>query len=485
MKTRNIFNIRSTWMAALLLIPLISACGDGGGSAIGTGPVPTILETSPLDTAIAVPINSNVAATFSAAMNSTSINTTNFTVVGAGETALAGTVSLDAASNTATFNPTGNMTVSKLYTATLTTGVKSALGMALANNYVWSFTTGTTADTTAPTVLSTNPANAATAVVLGSTVSANFSEALAPATVNATTFTLKQGATSVAGTVSYSNKVATFTPAANLTASKVYTATLTTGITDLVAPANALAANVVWSFTTGTTATAAGPAAVNLRTAGNFVILTKTGVTNVHTSAISGNVGASPITAAAMNNVFCSEITGTIYGADAAYTGSGAVTCFAGTAADNTLVANAILDMGTAYADASGRTTPDFTELGAGNISGLTLVPGLYKWGTTVNINTNVTLSGGPNDVWIFQIAGDLIQANGTSVLLIGGALPKNIFWQVAGLTGATIGTTAVMEGVVLAAKAIAVSTTATVHGRLLAQTAVTLDQNTITQPAP
>ena len=185
-----------------------------------------------------------------------------------------------------------------------------------------------------------------------------------------------------------------------------------------------------------------------------------------------------------MNNVFCTEIVGTIYGSDAGYTGSGAISCFAGASPDNTLVANAVLDMGTAYADAAGRTTPDFTELGAGDISGLTLVPGLYKWGTGVLISTDVTLSGGPNDVWIFQIAGDITQANGSSILLAGGALAKNIFWQVGGV-GVTIGTTAVFEGVILAEKAVNMNTGATLNGRLLSQTEVTLIQNTVTQPAP
>jgi len=487
MQTKNNFTGRSLWLAALLLIPLVTACGGGGGGGTGTGPVPTVLDTNPVDTAIAVPLNASVTATFSGAMNSSTIDTSSFTVIGAAETALSGAVNYNATTQTVSFTPTGNMTASKLYTATLTNSIRSSGGVTLASNYVWSFTTGTMADTTAPTVLTTSPANAATAVVLNSTVVANFSEALAPATVNSTTFTLKQGATSIAGAVSYLNKVATFTPTNPLLASKVYTATLTTAITDLGNPATALAADYVWTFTTGSVAAAAGPAAVNLRTSGNFVILTKTGVTNVHTSAITGHVGASPITAAAMNNVFCSEmvVPSRIYGANAAYTGSGAVTCFSGLPADNTLVANAVLDMGTAYTDAAGRTTPDFTELGAGNISGLTLVPGLYKWGTTVNINTNVTLSGGPNDVWIFQVSGDVIQANGTSVLLIGGALPKNIFWQVGGGTGVSIGTTALMQGVMLAVKGITVNTGATVNGRLLSQTAVTLQVNTVTQPAP
>jgi hypothetical protein len=122
---------------------------------------------------------------------------------------------------------------------------------------------------------------------------------------------------------------------------------------------------------------------VNLRTAGDFVILSKTGITTVPDSAISGNIGSSPITAASMDTIACPQmVTGSIYGFDAAYTGNGNTTCFKGTAPDNTLVANAILDMGTAYTEAAGRVSPDFTELYAGDISGQTLAPGLYKWGT-------------------------------------------------------------------------------------------------------
>ena len=142
----------------------------------------------------------------------------------------------------------------------------------------------------------------------------------------------------------------------------------------------------------------------------------------------------------------------------------------------------AVGDMETAYTDAAGRTLPDFTELGAGEIGGLTLVPGLYKWGTGVSIPTDVTLSGGPNDVWIFQIAGTLTQANATRVTLTGGALAKNVFWQASGAVA--IGTTAHFEGIILAKTMIAMKTGASANGRLLAQTAVTLDQNTVTQPA-
>ena len=254
-----------------------------------------------------------------------------------------------------------------------------------------------------------------------------------------------------------------------------------------------LAASAVFVLTGPIVALAAGPAPVNLLSAGNFAILSETGITNTgsHTTVITGNIGSSPITAAAMNNVFCSEITGTIYGVNAAYTGSGVTTCFAGNPplSNKTLVDNAVLDMGTAYTDAAGRTLPTATELGAGDIGGMTLAPGLYKWSTDVNIPTNLTLSGGPNDVWIFQIAGNLSIASGGSVpagikvVLTGGAKASNVFWQVGGPTGATLGTYSTFNGTILSAKQVIIQTGAVLNGRALAQTQVTLDANTVSVP--
>ena len=225
-----------------------------------------------------------------------------------------------------------------------------------------------------------------------------------------------------------------------------------------------------------------GPAPVDLLSisTNNFAVLTASGITNTgsHLSPITGNIGASPITAAAMDNVFCSEMTGTIYGVDAAYTGSGAVTCFSGTAPSKTLVDQAVADMGTAYDNAAGRT-PDYTELGAGNIGGLNLGLATYKWGTGVLIPTNVMLTGGANDVWIFQIAQGLTVSSGVQIILAGGALPQNIFWQTFG--AADLGTTSVFKGVLLSKTSIVMKTGSTVDGRLLAQTAVTLDQTRVT----
>lgn len=143
----------------------------------------------------------------------------------------------------------------------------------------------------------------------------------------------------------------------------------------------------------------------------------------------------------------------------------------------------AIADMETAYTEAAGRVSPDYTELHAGDVTGQTLVPGLYKWGTGVLISAGgVTISGTPTDVWIFQIAQDLTVANDAIVTLSGGALASNIFWQVAGQV--TMGTSAQMEGIILCQTQIAMSTGATLNGRALAQTAVTTDGNTIVQPS-
>jgi hypothetical protein len=140
----------------------------------------------------------------------------------------------------------------------------------------------------------------------------------------------------------------------------------------------------------------------------------------------------------------------------------------------------AISDMNAAYTDAAGRATPDFTNLGSGEIGGLTLTPGLYKWTTGVTISTSVTINGGPNDIFIMQISGTLTMASAKSVILTGGVVASNIFWQTSGAV--TIGTNSVFNGNVLGATAINLQTNAAANGRLLAGTAVALDANAVNQ---
>jgi hypothetical protein len=217
-----------------------------------------------------------------------------------------------------------------------------------------------------------------------------------------------------------------------------------------------------------------GQAPVALGWAGSFAILSKSGITDVPASAITGDVGTSPITGAAITGLDCAEVTGTIYTVDAA-----GPACRVEYPA---LLAAAVSDMETAYTDAAGRTSPDATELGAGNIDGMTVAPGLYKWGTGVLIPTGVTLDaqGDTNAVWIFQIAGVLSVGNGAVVTLSGGAQAKNIYWQV---TQATLGTTSDVKGIILSSTSITMNTGATLDGRALAQTAVTLQMNAVTEP--
>jgi hypothetical protein len=235
---------------------------------------------------------------------------------------------------------------------------------------------------------------------------------------------------------------------------------------------------LILALAVGTASAAQAP--VNLGTAGNFVILSKTGISTTGTTSIVGDIGVSPIDSTAItgfglimdsSNQFSTSsiVTGKVYAADY-------------TSPTPTIMTTAISDMETAYTDAAGRTNPTATELGAGNIDGMTLAPGLYKWGTGVTIPNGVTLSGGANDVWIFQIAQDLTVGNGAKVTLSGGAQAKNIFWQVAGQT--TLGTTSVFNGIILDQTAIVVNTGATLNGRALAHTAVTLIANVITAPS-
>lgn len=213
-------------------------------------------------------------------------------------------------------------------------------------------------------------------------------------------------------------------------------------------------------------------AAVDLGVAGDFVILSKTGITNVYKSTITGNLGTSPITGAALL-VSCAEVAGKIYTVDAA-----GPACKITSAS---MLTTAVANMQTAYTDAAGRSNPDFLNLGAGNIGGRRLTPGLYKFTSAVTIPTDIEISGGPNDVWIFQIAGTLIVSSAVNITLTGGAQAKNIFWQTAGAV--TCGTTSHFEGNILGQTGINLQTGASINGRMLAQTAVTLQMNTVTKP--
>ena len=227
----------------------------------------------------------------------------------------------------------------------------------------------------------------------------------------------------------------------------------------------------------------AAPAPVALGAADSFVALAKSGISTTGATSIGGDMGVSPIDSTAITGFglimdssgeFSTSalVIGKVYAADYAVP-------------TPTKMTTAVSDMETAYTDAAGRTLPDATELYAGDLSGQTLAPGLYKWSTGVLINADVTLAGASDAVWIFQIAGDLTMGSGAKVLVSGGAQARNIFWQVGGGVGVEIGTTAHVEGTILGAKAIHLRTGASLNGRALAQTAVTFDANAVTIPNP
>jgi hypothetical protein len=228
--------------------------------------------------------------------------------------------------------------------------------------------------------------------------------------------------------------------------------------------------NLGFANTSSVALTVSAKLAIDLGSAESFVILSKTGITDVPTSDITGDVGASPITGAAIG-LTCTEVSGTIYSVDA----DGPLPCRVTNAS---LLTAAVNDMEAAYTDAAGRVLPDYTEYEGGNIGGKTLAPGIYKWATSVIIPSDVTLVGNSTDVWIFQIAGTLDISAGKQVILSGGAQEANIFWQVAGRT--TLGTTSVFKGNILDQTGIDLRTGATLCGRAFAQTDVTLQSNVI-----
>jgi len=229
-----------------------------------------------------------------------------------------------------------------------------------------------------------------------------------------------------------------------------------------------------------TTKSQSSKAPVFLGTAGDFVILGKTGITTTGTTNVTGDIGISPEAASSMtgfglimdiSNTFSTSslVTGKIYAADY-------------TTPTPTKMTTAIGDMETAYTNAAGRTSPDFTELYSGDLTGQTLTPGLYKWSSGVQLHApGAVISGSASDIWIFQIAQDLELTSGAEFTLSGGAQASNIFWQVAGQV--TLGTTAVMKGIILCQTQIVMSTGASLTGRALAQTAVTLDANSVSAP--
>ena len=348
------FKARKTYLVFMLILSvfLITGCGGDGGGGRWDEPVTTTINpvssTVPVAGATGVPIGNKITITFTEEMDPATINTTTFTLMQGG-TVVPGTVAYTGV--TAVFTPAAPLTAITTYIATLTTGAKNPAGEALESDYVWSFTTGAAADTTAPTVSLTDPKNSATGVAINKKIAATFSEAMDPTTITTTTFTLMDGVTPVSGTVTYAGLVATFTPTSNLAAATLYTATITTGAMDL--GGNALAGAYVWTFTTGAAADATAPTVSLTVPADNGInVLTNTKITATFSEAMD----PLTITTATFTLYGATAVSGTVtyYGITAVFTPAAnltASTTYIATISTGTeeLAGNALVEIGRAH----------------------------------------------------------------------------------------------------------------------------------------
>jgi hypothetical protein len=411
---------------------------------------PMVISADPINKATNVVLNKVVTVNFNMPMNQTTLNENSFTIK-QGTTVIAGSVSY--AGTTASFKPNVSLIANTEYTATITTEAKNIQGTALSSNYVWTFTTGAT---TAPTIVSTDPLDNATATPINKSISATFSIAIDPKSVNDKTFTVKNGTTPLVGIVTYTGTTATFDPSTDLLPGTTYTATIS-GAKNLAGIA--IANDYVWNFSTSSSLVGN---TVNLGSSERFGILAGVGVSNnAGFSEIRNmDVGIYPGVRSSVTGFPPAIIVeGAIYASDdIAPPGIGA------------MLIKAKQDLTNAYLFAEGASTPAPATV-SGDQGGKTLAPGIYKSTSTLLIQSgDLTLDaqGDANAVWIFQVASDFTTVGGAggNVILSGGAQAKNIFWQVG--RSATIGNYTIFKGNILALTSITMNSHATVQGRML-----------------
>lgn len=425
---------------------------------------PTVISTDPADDAIDVELNKTISATFSVPMDEGTFTASTFMVKQRGNT-VNGVIAYSG--STVTFDPDDNFSYGSTYIVTITTGLKDTEGTPMAHNYVWGFTTK---DAPAPTIILTDPVNNENGVELSKVITATFSVAMEESTVNSSTFTLKQGTTTVSGNVTCSGTVATFTPTDNLLSGVNYTATITTAAKNT--DGTNLANSYSWSFNT---VDPLGPTAIDLKTVGRFgifaavEIINNTGATEVRNQ----DVGITGLRSAIEGFSPANVINGAIYASD-----DGATV--------ETMLIKAKVDLTNAYQYAERIVDPAPTIL-QNDIGGAVLAPGLYKSQANMVIQIgNVTLDaqGDVNAVWIFQIASGLntLSGSGGHIILINGAQAKNVFWQVG--STASIGENTTFYGTIIAQGDITVNKGVTVNGRLLSiYNSVHVDTNIINKP--
>jgi len=390
---------------------------------------PTVISSNPANLAVGVPTNHIVIATFSEAMDSTTITGSTFTLTGPGAVPVSGAVTYSIVGATATLAPTSPLTAAGVYTAKITTGAKDQSGNAVAVAFTWNFTAGSGPNVNPPTVVSTNPDNLAPAVPPNAGISAKLSKVVDPSTLDPQTFTLTgPGPTLIPGKITYlgTDSIVTLTPTTTLATNTTYNAALTTGIKDL--EGNALASDYSWSFTTGVTPSLSP---VNLGAATGFDVLAQASITNTGDSIIDGDIGLNP--GSSIIGFPPGVVNGTIQ-------------------LDSAPAIAALAALNTAYLTAAG--LPGATDAPE-NLAGQVLTPGIYtSLATSFELtggNLQLDAQGDPNAVWIFQMPASTLTLSSPlcDVVLLNGAQFSNIFWVVG--SSATIGANCVLEGNVLA----------------------------------
>jgi hypothetical protein len=501
-------------------------------STIATpGPIaqaPMVTSTNPPTAVPAVtnvPLNQIVSASFNVPMNVGTIIAANFMLTDASNNQVAGTVEYTSSGNSLVFTPSGNLAPNAMYTGTIqggSAGVMSQAGVAMANDYTWSFVTGTLAATTQPLLVKTVPADLAANVPLNQAISATFSEAMNPLTLNVTTFLLYPGpnatGTPIQAMITYDpvGFIATLKPTVLLSPNSTYTATVTTGAQD--AAGNPLLVSVgpppnPWTFTTGSTLitppVVLGPVILQFGGLGGGAGMTNQGLLTVINNGGIATTGAStlitgfhdtslPIVGAVWPCTYTEtplnmgQVNGLIDTAPPPPT----VNCpNEGTAHTMAIATEAALEARIAYNTL--QALPSGGVLAA-ELGGTTIYPGVYTNASSVAITIgDLTLDGqgDPNATWVFQIGssltvGDPVGPHTRSVILINGAKAGNVYWAVGGLPGAIInyGGGGTMVGTIISQPGITVSspgqstssTVTTINGRVLALGAATTIVNTV-----
>jgi hypothetical protein len=417
---------------------------------------PTVISTDPSNMEGNVLLNKVITATFSEPMDPLTITGTSFIITENGNP-ITGVISYTG--NTASFTPTSNLVLGATYLATITTTASNVAGTPLANDYDWTFYTGT--PLIIPTVISTDPINLENNVALNKVITVTFSEPMDAGSITGMSFTVTENGNQILGNISYTGSTASFTPLNFLLSGTTYTCTITTVAENLAG--TPLQNDYVWTFST---VPHLGPQAINLDCVAQFAVIAGSTVTNTGPTIIDGELGLSPGTAVT------GFPPGTVINGNininnaAANNGKGCLTA--------------------AYIEASTMAL-DVIVMANGELGGLTLAPGLYMapGGSFDITSVDLTLDaqGDVNAVWVFQMpSSTLTVGNGVKVILSNGASANNIYWQVG--TSATIGTTAEMKGTIMADQSITLETGAILLGRTLTMIgAVTLDDNDVTIP--